>query len=539
MRRFAFCLAIVVAAITGNVHAHDGMISSAAIEPIGLTVEWFNQVDVGPNGKVVDIHLDVNEDKATTYFATKYGSTRTVISQNHLNAFGEPMGVDGAEKYVNERKQILEMELAAAGRKVDVTIEKYTLPKSTLYTMTSSGVVTALDADTGQHLWTAEVGTSRLPSIGLGSSHEYVAAVNGSNVYLIDATNGKVIWERPCKGAIGSSPAVNSDYVYVPMVSGHVLIFPINKEGLGTSRFVAAGHCMARPLTTGRTVSWPTDLGHYYVAYENSESKMQYRLITERPIVAGGAHKDGSIFVGSMDGFIYSMDEITGSLHWEYSTGDHISKSPIPLGEAVYVITQEGEMFKIDTKRGLLAEGWREPLQGISGFIGATDQNLYLQGKFGDIQIFDRKTAKSKGLIRTNSTNLVLENKLTDRLFVGNENGLIQCIRELGSPTPKFHHGQEILDDPVKPVESDGPMEEKVQQEDDPFKKPGAAADPFKKSGGGDPFKTGGASDPFKSGGGGDPFKTGGGGSKKADDDPFKTGGGGGAKDDPFGGGRF
>ena len=437
----SFCL-LTLANAPQQATANDGFITDATASSAGLKVEWFSQVGVGAAGKLIDWQLSIDENQSTTYFVVTSGRRREVIAQNDLNAFGVPFGIEKAQAYANERKEIIDLENKIRGRKdAKVTVTSYTLPKSTIYVLSSDGNVTALDADTGRKRWTQLVGNTRLPSIGLGASKKYVAVVNGSRVYCLDSETGRVLWNRRCKFAVGASPACSDEFVFVPLTNGRLESFPIETEGVGSVAFVAKGEGTARPLVTEKTVSWPTYAGHLNVAPKDSRRAVSYRLKTADSIVASPTFKDGILFTSSLDGFVYGVEEENGRLLWEVSTGAGISGSPIPYGNSVFVVSDDHQLYKIDAKTGQYSKGWERPRPGIKSFVGITADQFFCLDRAGNLVGIDKTSGAETTSLPTGAIDLILPNFQTDRMFFGTRSGYIQCVRQLSSLRPKLVGG--------------------------------------------------------------------------------------------------
>ncbi len=504
------------------------MISSAQVNRAGLTVEWFTQLDVRPGGKIVDTALVVNPDNSTTFFALEYGTQREVISQRDFDAFGKVMGIEGAQARAEVRKEILDDELAALGRKYEVKINRYTLPESTIYALTDTGLVNAIDGDTGRLKWSTRIGSSRLPSIGIGANHHYVAAINGIKVFCLDVTNGKILFAIDSKGIATSSPAVGGEepkaedgengYVFVPLTNGLIEKFPIENNGTGSSFYKSVGTPTARPLVTEKTISWPTNKGHYNVVRRSTLSNgLSYRLRAYAPIISPANALGKIIYVASLDGFVYAIEEVQGTIVWEMSTGEQISQSPIPVHNEVYVITDANDLFRVDALTGVHTKGWEEPMAGIVNYVGRSESKLYVTDRLGHLVAIDLKSGQKVGQVLLSELDLILPNYLSDRLYVGYDSGMIQCLREIGKPMPHYHRNDlepVAIDDKPKVDKEGKPI---IDAEDDPFKafdsKPKASVKPGEV----DPFapkKAGGAGtddDPFApkkdNSKGGDPFK--------------------------------
>ncbi len=582
--------------LSSSALANDGRsIPDTAIESSGLRVEWFTQVASGVRASIIDMYMNVNENKTTTFYELSFGRGREVVSEKDFDAFGEPRGIEGAQEHAELRQEIIKKELEARGfEDTEVTIQKYTLPESSLYTLTSDGLVTAIDADTGNVRWSIQVGTHTYPSIGIGANNAHVAAINGSHLYCLEAATGKIMFLSKCDSTASSSPALSDEYVYVPLSNGRMQVFSIEGRGLVSQSYIGSGRALSRPLVTEKSVSWSTTAGHLNVAMhkqrilpsrkrppsieEETKQKsaaeiavdkaieeiklrvrvresiggISYRLKANDEFVSAATYKSGLLFVSSVDGFVYAIDEAKGVIIWQFATGDEIETSPIPIGNDLYVVTTGNKLHKLDAQIGGPAEGWSEPVPKIREYIGAGKDKLYVKDTKGNLVVLGQDRGQRLGQVAARGLNLSYQNTLSDRIYVGNKSGMIQCLREASSKIPYFHSADFLADMDDKAKAGEGPEKAMEVDEDDPFAgfdtgdadkvQPVDAADnPF---GGGAADKTddqnpfGGAvkpadkpadksdddSNPF--GGGGDDKS----GDKSSDDDnPFGGGGGGGS----------
>ncbi|MFM7562424.1 MAG: hypothetical protein ACKO81_05235, partial [Planctomycetota bacterium] len=234
---------------------------------------------------------------------------------------------------------------------------------------------------------------------------------------------------------------------------------------------------------------------------------------------------------------------IRGAMIWSSSIGEHCSRSPYPIGDYLFVVTEENHLFKFDSRNGVTAPGWEKHINGIKQVIGASKDRLYVQTTSEQIQVLDLSTGSKLGTIGGTSGLTPVVNYITDRIYLVNNSGVIECLRETGSISPFIHADEVSQVEFVTPKLETGKKFRPKNEDNDPFsdgvnpkKIEPADSDPF---GDNKPSKTD-SDDPF--GGGGNS-----GGTKKpstppaggkGNDDPFGGGGSGDKKnDDPFGGG--
>jgi hypothetical protein len=160
-----------------------------------------------------------------------------------------------------------------------------------------------------------------------------------------------------------------------------------------------------------------------------------FRLGTGNDIVTSPAEQAPYLYVASLDGYLYAMNELNGHERWRYSTGYPIVSSPAIVGDRAYVASLEPALHAIDTATGKAA--WTA--RGVSHFAAQGKDRVYASDKYGNLQIFDKQTGKPLGGLRAGEGSYTLVNDQTDRIFVVHEHGLVQCLREMGTKAPTLY----------------------------------------------------------------------------------------------------
>ena len=94
-----------------------------------------------------------------------------------------------------------------------------------LYAQSNRATLEAIDAETGQKLWSKMIGQPNHPTLPPGACRDLVATINGSTLYVLNRYTGDILYQTVVTGAPGGSPAVSSKRVYVPMVAGMILAY--------------------------------------------------------------------------------------------------------------------------------------------------------------------------------------------------------------------------------------------------------------------------------------------------------------------------
>ena len=76
---------------------------------------------------------------------------------------------------------------------------------------------------------------------------------------------------------------------------------------------------------------------------------------------------NGTIYIGSNDGFVYAVNS-SGGLRWKFNTGNSVEAPPLIHDNMVYAGNLAGVMFALDAKTGVLK--WKYTADGqISGSV--------------------------------------------------------------------------------------------------------------------------------------------------------------------------
>ncbi|MBX3434683.1 MAG: PQQ-binding-like beta-propeller repeat protein [Pirellulales bacterium] len=320
---------------------------------------------------------------------------------------------------------------------VDTTrsrVSQWKLQYDRAYAVTTSGLLAAFNAETGETLWTTSIGAAGAAAFGPGANLDYLAVVSASRLYLIDRNDGHVIWQRDLGSAPAAGPALSDEYAYVSLVNGRVEAFSLNDSAAQPWYYQSEGRTFQRPTHSGDVICWPTTTGRLYVCSANKPNVL-FRLQTNDEIVAPPTEQSPYLFAASRDGYLYCVHEITGAEKWRFSAGDAIESQPVVIGDTAYVASREPALYAVDVKTG--AELWR--VRGLDRFAARGKDRVYAGDAFGNFYVIDAKTGRTvNGLTGVDGVH-ALVNEQTDRVFLADELGLLQCLHEVGAEAVVMH----------------------------------------------------------------------------------------------------
>jgi outer membrane protein assembly factor BamB len=507
MRSFVVGLAVLGVALgTGSAFSQgrgSGLISSDVAHRHGLELSWHTQVQVNrANGRVTHLTQHVTD---WMYLEVKLNELTWRYSERDRDANGIMIGRTGAAELADAKMRDLSEHF------LKPTLTTHVMADVRLYAVSDRGLLHAIDGETGETLWTQQIGSPELPTTAAGANDTYVAVCNGSTIYMLDRRNGELLWTRNARYTISAGPAVTKEQVTVPTLRGAVESYRVVQDKLYNPHiYRSQGAVYMQPVTTPRSVVWATDTGHMYVA-DGLTGRARFRLEASDAIVGQPAYLGPRyIYAASVDGYLYCCDELSGNMLWRYSTGGSVNQGPVAVGEAVYVVTNQGELHAVDYKSGLLkdvktaaelaaiaaattppkkkddAPPRRWPVVGgIRGVLSVSPTRIYCLGRTGNLIILDNNSASVIGSMPLGNPDILVHNNVTDRLILGTSTGILQCLHETKLVHPYVHEVEMekqrskrpdvVIDAGEKPA--DAPMDKPMDA--DPFGGAKPADDPF------------------------------------------------------------
>jgi outer membrane protein assembly factor BamB len=208
--------------------------------------------------------------------------------------------------------------------------------------------------------WKLELDATIHSSPILADQTLYMGSEEGQ-LYAIDATDGKVIWQAPAEGKIRSSAAVYGDELF---------ILDSTSKLYGFDRL------------TGKE-KWRVQLSDTY-AKEGLFDQWDY-YISSPTIV------DDIIYIGSEGDYFYALNRKDGSEVWKAKMTSAVHGKAVVTDDRVYVADRLGTIFAFDRKSG--KEKWEVFMDGIiQSSLAFKDDVLYYGSRDTLVHAIDAKT---------------------------------------------------------------------------------------------------------------------------------------------------
>ena len=410
----------------GNLRSR-GLIDASAIARVGLSKSWTSFVPV--RGQILYLTLHISDaDRFAAYEVSSRDRVHRFTARN-TDRFGIVLGPVGARMAAED---VVETEKALG---YDPSLSERSLSQIVLYVQTDRGVLQALDGETGRVIWSATVGNSRYPSYRPSANDRYVATTNGSTLYVMNAVDGRIRWERQLQGIPSAGPVVTNSMVHVATIQGTIESYPLTDGAAAASIYRFSGRSYTAPVASRDSFTWTTDKGAMFLSDADSLST-RFRVQSGAPINSRAAYQHPDTwFVASSNGEIYSVRQLNGDVKWQTTLGRAISSTPAPVGDALFVVTDHNGMYCLSSQDG--SRRWWSP--GIKQFVSATPKHVYATGASGELVVMDRENGKTVSLVGLPGIDLRYPNLLTDRLYLADSDGIVHCLHETEFEWPHRH----------------------------------------------------------------------------------------------------
>lgn len=225
-------------------------------------------------------------------------------------------------------------------------------------------------------------------------------------LFCLHRTGGVLYWKRditrlPLPIIASAPPFATRSHVFIADVKLDRL-YPIEVARQDATLHMPAGdEIVGQPIYEDPSVYFTSKDGSAYCY--NVTGRLTWRYPTEAPVKAGPAigkryeqrqgreQLEKTCYVGSTDFALYALDADTGGIRWKYETGAVIETPAIPVGDTVYVKTEQGALLALNVKpvhkneKGeVLGERrngelrWRIPLG--ERFVVKTKDRVYVLG---------------------------------------------------------------------------------------------------------------------------------------------------------------
>lgn len=309
--------------------------------------------------------------------------------------------VVGPTAYIETSNTVLALDVGSGARRWQTVIKSATVPSAAniaaaggaLFVAETADVV-SLDAGSGAIRWRFTPDAQAVVAQTAADDHAAYIGTRSHKVYALDEASGQPLWttdigaDWPYFGIV-TGLTISGDTVYAGAtkrltVNGDSSVGVIagldRRTGLLLFRYqapqsVAASSVSSAPVVSG-TLLLASDLGGAFYAIDRFALRERWR-VTSPPGTFGPfaspTVRDGRVYVGSNDTYVYASDLATGAVAWRTPTQASIHASAV-CGPTVFANNQA--VFAIDTAGHVVSTTFDDDPNEIptSGFAVAADR---------------------------------------------------------------------------------------------------------------------------------------------------------------------
>lgn len=221
-----------------------------------------------------------------------------------------------------------------------------------IYIPLRQDLLVALDRETGLLDWTRAIEITS--PVVVGGARVFV--VSRDTVRALDAATGEDVWSAPVDTAVTAPLAWDSGWLIAVVEPGEVLAFRAADGAIIWRR--SLGAASSHPAVPGGPAALYfslTDSRVVALALETGERLWEQALTgtISEPAVA----KD-RVFVGSTDNFFYAFDDDSGRLEWKWRNGGDVIGAAAD-GDVVYFASLDNIIRAVN--RGNGNQRWKKP----------------------------------------------------------------------------------------------------------------------------------------------------------------------------------
>lgn len=230
-----------------------------------------------------------------------------------------------------------------------------------VYYANTAGVVKALDAASGELLW-SYVTMGKIFSTPAISDGRLVVGSSDSYIYCLDAGSGKLLWKVKANKSVLASPAIHKGIVYIGSSDGIFRAIELKSGKVVWSFDKIKGFIEAKAFVDNEGVyigDWASTLyafnpksGNLLWCWTNGNGRGL------SPAAVWPVKANGKIFIVTPERMTHAIDAATGKEVWRAKGG----REAIGLsadGSAVYVKTMQDTVIAFSTTAGEAKSLWR------------------------------------------------------------------------------------------------------------------------------------------------------------------------------------
>lgn len=292
-----------------------------------------------------------------------------------------------------------------------------------LYLTSKSGVLHAVEAASGNEIWTHRVTsyvTRASPAVVDGTV--YVGA--GFTFSALDAATGEERWAIPFQYGGHASPTVRDGVVVVSSQQGWIFALDID-TGEAVWRLPTDGIVFGAASITDDAVLYGTDEGILYNV-DSQSGVSNWRVTLPGAIYAAPVVIENTVLVTTQAGELHALDGATGDSLWSTNHGG--AAPPATDGDIVVLAASDGGVYGLDAATG--EQRWLYPSGKGTLTAPAISGNLALVGAGNSLLALDVETGEAVWYYLAGDIVESAPIAIDGYVFFGSRDGFLNAVHE-------------------------------------------------------------------------------------------------------------
>lgn len=412
-------------------------LSTVEAQRLGMEVLWRSNVQMPFEGRgVASSNLWVSSENPREYAVVKLENRTFRVSAEQMDRKGNALGLEGATELVREQAARF------LGKQDGFQVEQVSVPRIHLVVVTADGLVQNFDAETGMLQWSNSCGPLNAPTFPAALSAEGVAVLQGNRFYLLDWNTGKQRVSRELRSKTSNAIAVSSKVAFVSDFNGVVTTYGVG-DPIRPWQYVIQGRAVGQPVSFDDqsfcAISSEDGFTYVFTGGDDQRPEVWIRYETSSAISGSLAAGNNAFYVGTVGGSLskISVQQRLGAIAWEHRTSSPITAPALVAGKAVYVATESGTLLSLADDNSGLAN-WIKAGFAVRQVVGVSGKHVICTTKSNQLAAFDADTGSLVYQTQPILLATPIVNAKSDRVYVLDNIGRLQCLRPIGSELPKM-----------------------------------------------------------------------------------------------------
>ncbi len=220
----------------------------------------------------------------------------------------------------------------------------------TIYVGSSAGILFAINPENGTRRWAFTAGDRIDSSPAIAADGTIYFGSDDQNLYAVTPA-GEKLWQFPTGAPIFGSPAIGADgTIYIG--SGDQRMYAVFPDSTLNWSFFTNGDIQSSPvLAADGTIYFASSDAFFYALNPGGSDELRVKWRTDiRATTASTAavRADGVIIFGADDDKVRALDP-EGKIRWVFGTNDDVESSPLVAPDgSIYIGSFDGFLYKIN-----------------------------------------------------------------------------------------------------------------------------------------------------------------------------------------------